>query len=120
MHWTHAAANKYVVLAGEIDRGTDLSGFLLRHLCALYLISSYLYYQLDYSLMQDNSFDRLCRHLWGNFQKIHEGHVRNPELFDESALQAGTGFHLVNQIPTDIHNIVAAMKMDAETRRKLI
>lgn len=58
-----------------------------------YLIASYLYYEHNYSIMEDTEFDQLCKYLLENFtyySKVHpHGH-----LLDKEALKAGTGHHI--------------------------
>lgn len=56
-----------------------------------YLEHSVRYYELDDPIIDDGLYDRLCQALlrhWAGF-----GH-RLKHLTDESALRAGTGFHL--------------------------
>lgn len=65
------------------------------HLHALYLVSSHLYYRMDLSMMQDHTFDRICRwmldHYTEDFQSLRS--LDNHQL-DRDSLSAGTGFNI--------------------------
>lgn len=67
-----------------IDWDTSLGGKL-----QLYLMTSYLYYEMHRSLILDTDYDRLCHELlagWGEFEHMHKG------LTDRGQLRAGTGY----------------------------
>jgi hypothetical protein len=56
-----------------------------------YLIHSYLYYELDASIISDGEFDKLCNRLlvnWPNQQSIWKKYISKDDL------KAGTGFTL--------------------------
>lgn len=56
-----------------------------------YIISSYLYYQKDISIIADSSFDYICKRLlseWDNITHIHK------KFIDKQSLSAGSGFDL--------------------------
>ena len=63
----------------------------LGQLCAFFLVHSYLYYNVNMSLLDDAVFDYLCRRLYENFEQFEHMHKH---LLDKEALQAGTGFYL--------------------------
>lgn len=75
-----------------------------------YLIASYLYYEHDYSLMEDTEFDQLCKNILDNFEYYRYNHPHG-YLLDEEALAAGTGHHIrASQYPMIVkviaHNIL--------------
>lgn len=61
-----------------------------------YAAYSYLYYELDESLVDDGNFDALCKWLLENYAAI-KPHDLNGYL-DKSALKAGTGYHLTGKV----------------------
>ena len=56
-----------------------------------YLISSYLYYQLDKCIITDEEFDGLCKIILKRWDVIKHHHK---ELIDKEALDTGSGFYL--------------------------
>lgn len=64
----------------------------LRCLFSLYLMASFLYYIHDLpSPWSDHQYDAACKRLlkhWNDFEHPHKS------LTDESALRAGSGFHI--------------------------
>lgn len=62
-----------------------------------YLMSSYLYYELDeITPITDSEYDILCKRLydeWENITHVHKGLVR------KDALLAGSGFYLSGRYP---------------------
>jgi len=62
-----------------------------------YLMSCYLYYQLDVAVLDDGAFDTLCKLLHENFDQIEHQHKY---LIDTESLKAGTGYELVNKLPS--------------------
>lgn len=58
-----------------------------------YLIASYLYYECDYSMMEDTEFDQICKGLLEKFDFYHDNHPHG-YLLDRDALAAGTGHHI--------------------------
>lgn len=60
----------------------------------IYLVSSYLYYQLNRSIITDHDFDRLCNELyagWGTFTHQHKHCTTRGDM------RAGTGY--ANEYP---------------------
>lgn len=60
-------------------------------LVPLYLISSFLYYQCDRSLMVDSAYDLLCVRLLNEWNTVAH---RHKSLVSRRSLQATTGFNL--------------------------
>ncbi len=61
-----------------------------------YAAYSYLYYEHDISLVYDHEFDTLCEWLLRHYAEL-KYHDTNGYL-DESALKAGTGYHLTGKV----------------------
>ncbi len=55
----------------------------------LFLMASYLYYQLDVSLFSDLEFDKMCAFMLQEWSSIHHHHKA---LISEDDLRAGSGF----------------------------
>lgn len=56
-----------------------------------YLLTSYLYYQRDVSLLSDARYDLLCNQLHSTFDELTHMHKH---LIDKDSLKAGTGFQI--------------------------
>ena len=56
-----------------------------------YLITSYLYYHRNESIISDPLFDEMCKRMLDNWSDIKHPHKR---LIKKSDLEAGTGFAL--------------------------
>ena len=67
----------------------ELSNISLNRLVPIYLMSSYLYYELDDSVLSDTQFDYLCKKLYDNWDKVE--HMHKP-LIDKANLKAGSGY----------------------------
>lgn len=69
-----------------------------------FLMSSWLYYHADTSLLTDERYDRLCKELdaeWDSIEHMHKG------VIDRASLAAGTAFSLPDEAyPTIV--VVAA------------
>ena len=79
-----------------------------------YLMSSYLYYIQDISLLQDYEYDLLCKEIferWDSLDHQHKG------LLSKGNLQAGTGFTLRDE---DYPNIAKNAAMQLARERGLI
>ena len=67
----------------------ELSNVSLNRLVPIYLMSSYLYYELDDSVLNDTQFDYLCKKLYDNWDKVEHMHKH---LIDKDNLLAGSGY----------------------------
>jgi len=65
--------------------------FSLDKKVAWYFISSYCYYELDYSLMSDGEYDDLCKELYLFYDILTHPHA---EFLDQELLKCGSGFGL--------------------------
>ena len=54
-----------------------------------YLMTSWLYYQRDISLLPDEEYDQLCKKLLRDFDRIEHPHKH---FVDREGLSAGTGY----------------------------
>lgn len=63
----------------------------------IYLMTSYLYYHLDESVITDTEFDYVCTELYRQFDDIKHQHKH---LIDKNQLIAGTGYYIAhNEFP---------------------
>lgn len=60
-------------------------------LVAWVLISSYAYYIMDSPILSDQVFDKLCKHLYDEWDKYKHPHKH---LIERDSLRAGTLFYL--------------------------
>lgn len=75
----------------RLDEGAHLSQFTYTALSSTYLFASYAYYELDNPILNDHTFDRICKHLYDDFDVLKGEGVRGlGELITEGNLQAGT------------------------------
>ena len=72
----------------------DVENASLGLLVARYLVHSYLYYIRDRPIMEDKTFDAICRRLYREFDSVEHQHGY---LLDRDALQAGTAYHLKSE-----------------------
>ncbi len=70
----------------------ELSNLSLNRLVPIYLMSSYLYYEQDDSVLDDTQFDYLCKKLYDNWDKVE--HMHKP-LIDKANLKAGSGYGIL-------------------------
>ena len=56
-----------------------------------YLMSSYLYYKEDKSVLTDEEYDYLCKRLLDEWDSVEHMHKY---LIDKGALKAGTGYQI--------------------------
>lgn len=61
-----------------------------------YLMSSYLYYHKDQSVLSDADFDKICLRILREWKDIKHPHKR---LVKRSSLEAGTGYN-IKKYPT--------------------
>ena len=62
-----------------------------------YLMSSYLYYEEDRSVLSDADFDDLCKMMLDKWDDIEHYHKH---LIEKDQLKAGTGYYLKYKYPT--------------------
>lgn len=63
-----------------------------------YLITSYLYYVKDISIITDKKFDWICKKLLKHWKEIKHTHKK---YIERSALRAGTGYYIKeNTLPS--------------------
>jgi len=76
----------------ERNRIVDVKSTPINKLVSHYLMSSYLYYELDVNVYDDFLFNEICSHLADNFDTITHPHKH---LLDLTALKASTGFDII-------------------------
>ena len=59
-----------------------------------YLMTSYLYYVHDISIISDGAYDDLCKRLLNGFLGFEDFTHPHSNLIDLSALAAGSGFQI--------------------------
>ncbi|MNJ41667.1 hypothetical protein D3C77_365970 [compost metagenome] len=74
---------------------------------SLYLMASYCYYEMDRGLMPDTLFDSLCRTLLTGGLG---GDWWFTDLWDPSALVAGSGYHTFGRIDPTLQSIALAIR----------
>lgn len=75
-----------------------------------YLVTSYLYYHCDISVISDEEYDDICRELHDGFEDIEHPHKH---LLDKDSLAAGTAYHLTaTDYPFIVRNIAMAERME--------
>ena len=67
----------------------ELHNISLNRLVPIYLMSSYLYYELDKNVLKDEEFDYICKKLYDNFDDVTHMHKH---LLDKDNLKAGSGY----------------------------
>lgn len=103
----HAAAARYEQI---LDAAIALGGWQFikpRDRWSLYLMASYCYYELDRGLMPDALFDSLCRTLLDGGLG---GGWWFKDLWDVSALTAGSGYHTFGRIDPTLQSIALAIR----------
>lgn len=98
----HTAARRYsevLQLAVAVGDWTLASP---RDRWTCYLMLSYLYYSCDKSAVPDVMFDMLCLQLLA--EGLPEG-AYHGRLYDESALMAGTGYHIGDKLDATLVSI---------------
>lgn len=79
-----------------------LFGEIKHNYVAKFLVTSYAYYYLNFSIISDEEFDEICQYIHFNFDEIEHPHKY---LLDKESLKAGTGYHIKeNQFPTIVKN----------------
>lgn len=74
----------------------NIDDISIDRLVPIYLMSSYLYYKKDTSVLSDDQFDMLCKRMLDNWSKIKHRHKR---LIKKHDLEAGTGY-AIKKYPT--------------------
>ena len=67
----------------------ELDNISINRLVPIYLMSSYLYYELDKNVLKDEEFDYICKKLYDNFDDVTHMHKH---LLDKDNLKAGSGY----------------------------
>ena len=67
----------------------ELDNISINRLVPIYLMSSYLYYDLNKNVLDDTQFDYVCKKLYDNFDDITHMHKH---LLDKDNLKAGSGY----------------------------
>lgn len=78
----------------------DVKVLSVNSLVKYYLMSSYLYYELDVNVFNDTEFDELCKILLKDFNNIKHMHKH---LLDKDSLKASTGYTL--KYPTIVKHL---------------
>ena len=69
----------------------ELNNISINRLVPIYLMSSYLYYELDKNVLTDSQFDYLCKKILDNWDNINHMHKH---LIDKDNLKSGRGYGL--------------------------
>jgi NAD-dependent DNA ligase len=67
----------------------ELSNVSLNRLVPIFLMSSYLYYEQDKSVLDDTQFDYLCKKLYSNWDKVEHMHKH---IITKADLAVGSGY----------------------------
>jgi len=82
-------------------------------LCRHYVTYSYMYYQLDCSVISDTDFDMYCKELLKRYNEISEYWKR---FISKESLTAGSGFDInFIELPTRIKVIAYTLKDKIDT-----
>ena len=98
----YAAAERY---SGVLQLAVAMGDWSLaspRDRWTCYLLLSYKYYSCDESVVPDTLFDMLCLQLLAD--GLPEG-AYHGQLYDESALMAGTGYHIGDRLDATLVSI---------------
>jgi hypothetical protein len=94
----------------DIDAAVVLGGWQFikpRDRWAIYLMASHCYYELDRCVMPDALFDSLCRTLLAGGLG---GNWWFKDMWDPSALAAGSGYHTFGRIDPTLQSIALAIR----------
>ncbi|MCY1431854.1 hypothetical protein D9M71_478310 [compost metagenome] len=80
-----------------------------------YLLSSYSYYCAYESLLQDTTYDRLCKYILENYERIEHHHKH---LVDIEALRAGTGYQ-IKTYPLIVQSCAEGLIREMLSRRNM-
>lgn len=81
---------------GPDDIFPDVFSISLYRCCSYYLMSSFLYYVVDDSILHDWEYDHICLRLFENFDDFEHPHKY---LLDVESLRAGTGYNIKFNYP---------------------
>jgi len=79
----------------------------MNHLIGQYLVHSYIYYQLDNSIISDGDYDNLAKQILENWDNIEHPHKH---LISKDALQAGTFLLPEDEYPTIVKDTARLVK----------
>lgn len=93
MNWISEAAENFQALASMIDAGevalSEVPEVMLHN---LYLVTSYLYYELHETILTDHSFDIICRYLLEHYERFRQIVWWPEKTLNKDLLSAGSGF----------------------------
>ena len=77
-----------------------------------YLLFSYLYYEENKSIVDDDTFDSLCKNLLENFKALKKSKHQHKNLITEENLKCGTGFGIKfpNIVKHSAESLLATLK----------
>jgi|GEM_PF-5758176 len=81
-----------------------------------YLMSSYLYYKKDKSVLSDGDYDVMCKRIISEWKEIKHPHK---SLVKKSALEAGTGYN-IRRYPTITMSAAEGWYSDWENEQDLM
>lgn len=90
----------------------------IRHYAAL----SYLYYEEDFSAVEDHDFDALCKWLLDNYSWVKPHDING--YLSKSSLRAGTGFDIASKVCGQTRDFAVYLKtgklpaLSPETKNK--
>ncbi len=79
----------------------DVNTINPNRLISYYLMSSYLYYHEDKSVLSDNDFDIMCKRILEKWKEIKHPHK---PLVKKKSLEAGTGYKIRRYTDLIIHS----------------
>lgn len=72
-----------------------------------YLVHSYIYYQLDNSVISDGDYDKMANYILEHYDELEHPHKH---LISKDALQAGTFLLSEDEYPTIVKDTAKMMK----------
>ena len=76
----------------------------LYEVVSLYLVTSFLYYRCDMSVIQDFQYDEICQRLYNEFDDISHPYK---DLLDKDELSSGSGYSI--KYPKEAKSIIKAV-----------
>lgn len=80
-----------------------------------YLLGSYAYYCAYESLLEDTTYDKMCKYILENYDKLEHQHKH---LVDVEALRAGTGYQ-IKEYPLVVQVTAEGMIRDMLSKRSM-